>query len=190
MPPPNDSPTVTPNSEATPASGQTPQPTAAEPTPMPNLPPPETWPEQVKARVANALAGLGIAGQAVGIANTRQLLADANARVRDAHRLGAKALGVEDTVQEADPMGEIQIIGEVHNTHTNQPPTVSPLASTPIAAAGGWLLTKLLPLALTAGLGGGAGYVAHQLLGPAAQEAPAPAQPGFDPTKWKLEFPK
>jgi hypothetical protein len=101
--------------------------------------------------------------------NLRQVWADARARVSDSHKADMNSLGVE--ASEPDEMGDIGISGDHTVTNHNY-----------YQQAGG-LASKLLPLALAAGVGLAAPFVWDWCKKPAATPTTPPAVSDND---WKL----
>jgi len=161
---------------------------------------PNSTPTQEAAdRIAEGLPGLKLAASAVGLANHRAILSDHLQRVRDSHKMQARALGMEDlaTDAETDDMGDIIICGDGCFTTqqatpdpvpvTSPPPPAQP-APSPVTVPGGeqvqaqakadtprWKKAATVA-AIVAGMGGSGaigGYLASQADKPAAVSQPA-----------------
>ncbi len=136
----------------------------AEPTPA----------QTVAKTVAEVAPKLAIAAKVVALDDMRRQLRDHAARVADAHRMGAKALGMEDLVKEpegSDEVGHLIVTGDINVSdpaslqtamsalsgqpqQTSPPPATSeatpPNVAPALAGAGSLLKTALISAALIA----------------------------------------
>jgi hypothetical protein len=132
----------------------------------------QTPKEEIAERVAEAAPNLTVATQLVALDHHDDLMADARQRTDDAHRMGAKVLGMEDCLPkkaEGEEMKKTFILtGDVMGDEAcralgrlegNQP--VRP--STPPAPVKPSLAAKVAPYLLGAALGAGGGLAAYAL---------------------------
>jgi len=162
--------------------------------------------EKIAERVADLAPGLAAAAKAVAIQDHRASLRDFRQRVRDSHRMQAKALGMGDVVSDSsdDDMGDIIVTGDIHYSGASAPQlpwakdqpqqtqsTPEPPAPQPEEPS---LLSKLAkPAAIAAGAAaaGGIGAAAVNALwpdDPPPVMQPAPERPTIQlPTVPKAE---
>lgn len=123
--------------------------------------------DQIAERAAEA-APVAILPRLLAIKDMALSMASYRRRVDDGHRMGARALGMEDIVKESaakagDDMGDIFVCGDISTTQAAQP-QLAPAAAQAAPAASSSMLTKAaVGAALLAG-GAGAGIVADKLL--------------------------
>ena len=81
---------------------------------------PLTPQQRMADKAAKTLPGLTAAGKAVGLANHREILADARRRTHDGHRAQMLALGMPDpgpSPENGADMGDLIICGDIHATN-------------------------------------------------------------------------
>jgi hypothetical protein len=156
---------------------------------------PQTPAQELAERSAESIPALQAAAAAVGLQDHQRMLRDHARRVRDSHRLGAKAAGLDDLPADAggDDLGDIIISGDITNTYL--PAQSTPPAAKPDMTNATNGLTNLARAAiigaslLSGGIGGAIPLVANLLFSkpapaPVATPAPAPpAPPAPQPTK-------
>lgn len=153
----------------------------------------QTPEQEATERITEGLPGIKLAGAAVGLANHQQMLADHLQRVRDSHKMQARAMGMEDlaTDQEPEEMGDIIICGDgCFNSKPDPVPITSPPppapappppATTAAVEQPPSLASQAAKLAaLMAGMGGAVGAGAY-LGSEMAQEPVAVVQPAEQP---------
>lgn len=130
-------------------------------------------------RAATAGAGLAAAAKAVALGDHKRLLDDYAQRVRDSHRAGMQALGVELPPEpEGDDMGDVFVCGDITTTTQQAPQETQAIQAGPAPTKE----QKIWPYVLAAALGsGGLGVGLSALLNAlTAKDSPAIVQPDTD----------
>ncbi len=140
--------------------------------------------QELAERAAESIPSLQAAAAAVGLQDHQRMLRDHARRVRDSHRVGARAAGMDDIAAEptGDDMGDIIISGDITNTYLPPPlaaqtsqPTAAPASNSAPAAPGlsNWTKAALVAASLASGGVGAAIPLLTNLL--SNKPAPPPA---------------
>lgn len=158
--------------------------------------------QSLKEQTLQGLSNLDKAALSMGMEDHRRLLRDSAKRIADAHRMGARAVGMEDIVgkdNEGDDMGDIIVTGDIQisgdgsqlpwakngKAKTNQPE--NPSATQPVQQPANGGLSSLAKAGLVAAaLSGVGGPLVGAYL--ATRQPAVPAAVPFDPANFQLNL--